>query len=365
MRPTLSFVAGLLAGSILCSSLAAAADFPIAPDIAVTPDPEFLGERSAATAVILSNSASAANPAGDDQQPRSRDQCIQATISPYQKSITITAFPRLESNSSKAGGLHQVEHLLPQLLSQDLQKKHAINTPVQLNRGLVRVDYSNDQRLATQVQGIAQTHRTQFVVSGEVLDMSMSHPKATYDPNLYTRFVSELHDGLGAKTRFDKRDRHFSFQLSLRDGFTGQVLFEKRYATHGIWGIAKPRAVDFASPLFWQSDYGEQIAKLVASASDELARAIHCQPYIARVDARSGQQQIVLHSGANSGLRAGDKLELYQLVVRPINGAYQLYDTRLVNRNTAIELREVYPSHSVALVDSDSLLDGQYLAIAP
>ena len=130
-------------------------------------------------------------------------------------------------------------------------------------------------------------------------------------------------------------------------------------------GISSRREVDFGSSLFWESDYGEQIGGLVNKAGDELAAAIQCQPYITRVESRPSQQQILLHSGANNGLRAGDTLALYQLVVQPVNGEYQLYDTRLVDRQTLIELREVYPSHSVAVVNSDYLLNGQYLAVAP
>lgn len=352
-----SILLGLLAGRLMAAPMAIAEDFPIAPNIAVTPDAQFLEQISPATPIVLSNSTPTDTHAG------ARDQCAQASASLYQKSLVMTAFPRIESHSAKAGGLHQVEQLLPQLLREDLQQKHAIQIPVQLNLGLIE-SHINEQRLAAQVQNLAHTHRTQFVVSGEVLDMSMNHPEATYAPGIYTRFVSGGHDILRTRTRFDKRNRHFSFQLNLRDGFTGQVLFEKRYDTQGIWGIGKPLAVSFASPHFWESDYGQQIGKLVARASGELAAAIHCQPYIARVDARSGQQQIVLHSGANNGLRAGDKLELYQLVVRPVTGEYQLYDTRLINRNTSIKLSEVYPSHSVAFVSSDALLDGQYLAVA-
>ena len=340
-----------------------ARDFPLPKDIAVKPDAESLGNRSHPTAFIVSNSSTRYSE--DAEHPGRRNQCAHAAESPYHKAIAITRFTRTEVDSSKAGGLHQVEEGLPSLLSQQLQTRHAILTPVQLSQGLAAPGDANGLRVTNQVQQLARTHRTQFVVTGEILDMSMAHPGATYAPGLYTRFVNGVHDTFGFKTRFDKRDRHFSFHLNLRDGFTGQVLFQKRYDTVGIWGISSRRDVDFGSALFWESDYGEQVSGLVSKAGAELAAAIQCQPYITRVESRPSQQQILLHSGANNGLRAGDTLALYQLVVQPINGEYQLYDTRLVDRQTRIELREVYPSHSVAVISSDYLLNGQYLAVAP
>lgn len=359
-------LACLLAWLFLYHSHARAENFPIAPDIAVKPDPQFLAEQQLDERSQESPDMTGSEPSNSPDSPQaSRDQCANASQSLYHKAIAITAFPRSEAGSSQAGSLHQVEHLLPELLGQQLQERAQILTSIQLNQGLPAVSQSTDQRLAAQVQGLARSHRTQFVLSGEVLDMSMTNSQTTYDPSLYTRLVSGVHDSLNVRTRFDKRDRHFSFQVSLRDGFTGQLLFARRYDTHGIWGIRHPLNVGFGSPLFWKSDYGREIKTLVNAASKDLAAAIDCQPYIARIDARPGQQQIVLHSGANNGLRSGDRLELYQLVAQPVTGEYQLYDTRLVNRNTTIELREVYPSYSVALVNSDALLNGQYLAVAP
>lgn len=337
-----------------------AGDFPLPKNIAVKPDEESLGNRPHPTPFVVSNSST--RHTVDLDHPGRRNQCGHAATNPYHKALAITRFTRTEADSAKAGGLHQVEEELPSLLSQHLQNRHAILTPVHLPQSLAP---ASDLRVSNQVQQLARTHRTQFVITGEILDMSMAYPGATYAPSLYTRFVNGAHDTLGVKTRFDKRDRHFAFQLSLRDGFTGQVLFQKRYATYGTWNLRNRRDVDFGSALFWKTDYGEQISGLVGKAGDELAAAIQCQPYITRVESRPSEQQILLHSGANNGLRAGDRMTLYQLVVQPVQGEYQLYDTRLVDRQAVIELREVYPSHSVAVVSSDYLLSGQYLAVAP
>lgn len=279
-----------------------------------------------------------------------------------QKSVLVMAFPQVNATDANAGNLYQAEYQLPQLLSQQLTLKGSTIAPQQLNESL-NTNNSSEAQVAELTQRLGSKYRSQIVISGEILDMSMAQPEATYNPSLYRRFVSGVFDTIGIRSRFDKRERVFSFQIHIRDGFTGQQLFTKRYDTHGLWSSNK--RVGFGTPLFWESDYGQQVKGLVKMATDELNDVINCQPFIALVDSRPGQTQIILQGGANNGLHAGDTLALYQLVVQGSATHYQEHDIRLVNRNTAIELREVYPSHSVGVINSANFLNGQFLALAP
>jgi hypothetical protein len=316
------------------------------------------------------NSAPDSSPAEAISPARpSTNQCASLNDAIYQKSLAITNFPRIEANSSKAGRLYKVESWLPEQLLEQLTQRQPMAT-TRIPHGLTPPHFqqsgqATEVQFAEQIKRLGRDHRAQFLLSGQILDMSMADPKMTYQPGLYRRAVNGIHDGLGINTRFDKRDRIFSFYLNLRDSFTGQTLFQRNYSTYGSWGLTSRTGIDIGSPRFEQSDYGQQVKNLVAQASEDVARAINCQPYIARADMRPGQQQIVLHGGAHNGLRAGDKLELYQLVMRPINGEYQAYDTRLVKRDAAVELQEVYSTYSVALVHSEYLLSGQFLAVSP
>lgn len=280
-----------------------------------------------------------------------------------QKSVLVMAFPQRNSTDANAGDLYQAEYQLPQFLSQQLALKRSTIEPQFLNQALALNTGSSETQVEMQVQRLGRSYRSQIIVSGEILDMAMAQPEATYNPSLYRRFVNGTLDLTGLKTRFDKRERMFSFQVYLRDGFTGQQLFSKRYDTHGIWKLNK--RVGFGTPQFWQSEYGDQVKGLVKMASDELNEVINCQPFIAQIESRPGQTQVILQGGANNGLHAGDTLALYQLVIQGSQTHYQEHDVRLVNRNAAIELREVYPSHSLGIVEGSSYLNGQFLAMAP
>lgn len=291
------------------------------------------------------------------------NQCNNNENNALQKTLLVTAFPRINPTSSNAGSLSDAEHQLPQLLSEQLESKHNIINPVQINEGLPSPGSSSDNLLAQQIQKLARNQRTQLVLTGEIVDMGMAHPEATYNPGLYTRFVNGLFDVVNIKNSFDKRERVFSFQVNLRDGFTGQSLFNKRYDTYGIWGLTGQ--VGFGTPLFWKSDYGQQVKGLIKMASKEVGAVVQCQPYIAQIDSHAGQAQILLQGGANNGLRTGDTLALYQMVVQGSETEYAQHQVRLVNRNATIELREVYPSHSVGVVNGTTFLTGQFLAVIP
>ncbi|HWV15032.1 MAG TPA: flagella assembly protein FlgT middle domain-containing protein [Cellvibrio sp.] len=280
-----------------------------------------------------------------------------------QKSILVTAFPQRHPKDGNAGNLYQAEYQLPELLGRQLAERNSTLLPQQLREALAAPEGGNQTQLAMQAQRLGSHYRSQIILSGEIVDMAMAKSDSTYNPGLYTRFVNGTLDLLGIHSLFDTRDRLFSFQVQLRDGFTGQTLFSKRYDTYGIWNEKK--AVGFGTPRFWQTDYGQQVKGLLKMASAEISEIIHCQPFIAQIDSRPGQTQIIVQGGANNGLHAGDTMALYQLVAQGSDTRYQEHNIRLVSRNAEIELREVYPSHSVGVITTPSYLTGQLLAMAP
>lgn len=290
--------------------------------------------------------------------------CPEPFSNNYKKSIAFVGFPRMVPISSRLGALHQVEQHLPMLIGANLRNRHSMLTPTYLRESFANARALGEVNAAMQAQALSKQNRVQFFVSGEIDDMTMTFPDRVENPSYYTRFINGAHNLLHINTPLDKRSRVFSFTLEVRDGFTGQVIFNNQYRTFGKWKASPETQMGFGSPRFWETDYGVQIQHLVARASDDMATAINCQPYMARVDSTPGQQQIVIHSGINNGMHSGDTLDLYQLVYQSITGEYQRFDTRLVKRKGRVYLTEIYPSHSVGHVVDETLLSGQYLVRA-
>ena len=290
--------------------------------------------------------------------------CVEPFSNRYKKSLVFASFPRIKTSSSKLGALQQVEQHLPMLLGANLYNRHSMLAPVYLQNTFATPDARGELATAAQATALARQNRVQFFVSGEVDDMSLSFPDSVESPGYFTRFISGAHNFLHINTRLDKRSRIFSFTLRVRDGFTGELVFSKQYQTFGKWKPDAQAGLGFGSPRFWRTDYGQQVQQLVAAASDELAAVVSCQPYIASVDSRPGRQQIVIHSGSNSGLRSADSLDLYQLDYQPVTGEYQRFDTHFIKRDAQVYLTEIYPSHSIAHVVDQPLLNGLYIVKA-
>lgn len=291
-------------------------------------------------------------------------QCPQPFNNGYQKNLAFFSFPRVKTDSSKVGALYKVEQHLPMLIGANLYNRHGIPAPLQLGNSLIGAGERGELDTADQLQTLARQHRAQYFVTGDVDDMSLTYTNSVVDPGLYTRFVSGVHDLFHFNSRLDKRSRVFSFTLEVRDSITGQIVFAKRYKTFGKWNTSADAKEGFASPEFWQTDYGHQVQYLVGKASDELANSLQCQPFMARVDSRMSQDMVVIHSGASNGLQVGDAMELYQLVYEPVTGQYQRYETRLIKKRGKVYLTEVYPGHSVGHVVDEPLLNGQYVVRA-
>ncbi|MBE8718833.1 flagella assembly protein FlgT middle domain-containing protein [Cellvibrio polysaccharolyticus] len=299
------------------------------------------------------------------EQTRAIDpgHCAAVSASRYKKSLIITRFQRVQAASSNAGYLHDIDDALPQWLLEDLATQQ-ISAPASLITPPLEDPQTNSPfELTTVTRQQAAKHRAQLIISGTISDMSMT-PTSEYS-GLYTRVVNGARDTFNLKSSKDKRQRLFSLYLQLRDGITGELLFDNTYRTTGIWPARRYGDIGFDSTRFRQSDYGEQVWQLLQHARDELVTAIRCQPHVAPVELREGQATLVVHSGANHGLRNGDILNLYQLSQYPITGVYQHYDVRLIRQEIPVQLVEVYPSHSIARIEQRGPLTGRFVAISP
>jgi len=319
-------------------------------DMSVNASPS---ESETATNELISQQATNTEIQQSFKESPEKPQCKSL----WRKNITFTAMPRLYPTQSNAGNFYQAETYIPQLLARELTK--SIGTGNHFIQQTISENLDAEQKRRT-AQQIALKEGTQFVLQGEILDMSMRDPTTVYSPG----FVQSLRNYFTDITfiKFvDSRDRVFALHLVLRDGFTGEVVFDQSYSTSGIW--KNPAPIGFSSPDLWKSHYGRRIEKLLHKASKQLANNLKCQPYMARIEVAPGQTELLLEGGANNGLHSGDQLKLYQMVVIASPGRYDSYQTRLIKRDIHLQLKEVYPSHSLALMQGDYMLNGQYLAV--
>lgn len=278
------------------------------------------------------------------------------------KSLALTYFPRTQPATSNAGSLHQVDQHLPLLLSANLKTRHGIQVQSQIPGTLYSARHADEYPAAAQAKAIARQHNSQFLITGEIHDMSLVSPELAYAQGPYNNLVKSV-TNLINRNGLNTQARVFNFQLQVRDGFTGQLIFDETYQTIGNWDAVQPGNIGFGSARFWQTDYGQKVQHLVALASDKLATALACQPFTAHADASTHPRQIVVHGGANNGFKAGDTLAVYRVMQHPITGQYLRYHSSMVSTDTNVSLVSVYPSHSIARSDQDLPQTGSFLVM--
>lgn len=273
------------------------------------------------------------------------------------KTVAVNTFMRRELESAKAGRLEAAENGLATLFRDALIAEHNL-VPERFHAPVQSQMTEREKREAA--ISIARTQQAQFVLQGYIDDMAMMHPDKTYHPNLLDKATYLITDRTSA-TALDKRHRYFGITLELRDGFTGEILFSDDYSTWAFWKFKHP--VGFNTTQFQTSDYGKKIRQVVTEAANKLADTLACQPLIARLDVHPGRRDMLLDTGANHGLRAGDSLALYQLVTLGSNTDYMATQTRLVKRNSLLTLSEVYPSHANGTLKDPQPISGIFLAV--
>src|SRR5690606_11577296 len=143
---------------------------------------------------IYSGDAKAADTSVDksEQQAQERhgDQCAVPFTNNYRKSIAFASFPRSVPATSNAGALYKVDRHLPLLLSANMTTRHSTLSPIHMPEGLYSASHQGEARTAAQIQLLARKHRTQFIVSGEVKDMSMVYPAKANAHGAYNAFVN-------------------------------------------------------------------------------------------------------------------------------------------------------------------------------
>lgn len=233
--------------------------------------------------------------------------CPATETTRLRKRVAVSAFALIRKEDATMGGLQDVQRKLPQQLHAHLARDQDVIALSASERRIFRsaADFPTERqpdRSLTRASRLTRDMDAQFVVSGVVRDMSLANPD--------TWGTSKLHQWGRAFGRGD-RERRFVVDLYVHDGLSGALVMEQRFETSGEWPFEADQRIGFGSREFDGSDYGLSIADLVEEMAREVTDRVACQPFMAQVQ-RVDDTRIRIASGAESGLRPGDELELYR-----------------------------------------------------
>lgn len=275
-----------------------------------------------------------------------RPLCEVSQSSQYKKKVAVLGFSLQVPAQVNMGGLENIERGLAGQLSQRLKEQDALvvyeQSQVTLYADLQNApSHYTEQLTVSNAADYAKQAGVQFVVSGVIRDLSLE------DSDVFeTSYWSKL-KRLAGQTN---QNRQFLVDLFVHDGFSGEIVWQKQFATRGEWRADLTEHVGFESPAFWNEEYGQQIAQVLNKMATNVTEQVSCQPFMTRISRVEGK---TLHfsAGASSGIRPGDTLALYR--TSNFYDSDRLSGIDLENVKTALTVSQVHPNFASGTISVD------------
>jgi len=180
---------------------------------------------------------------------------------------------------------------------------------------------------------IAGESGAQFLISGMVVDAGIS---------------KEGWSLFGGNKR-----RHIEIELSIYDGHTGAFLLSRRLEELAKGDVIVGNNKPFGSSIFFETEFGKAINRLIDSAVTEIQYALENAPFSANIIKVEGKR-VFLDAGSDSLLKQGDKIVAYVGDARnPIAGLKGSVLGDAERAADTITLTQVKPQFSIGELSGD------------
>ncbi|MCL9783915.1 flagellar assembly protein FlgT [Vibrio sp. S4M6] len=193
-------------------------------------------------------------------------------------------------------------------------------------------DYAISKDDPTRIQMISQDTGAQYLISGEITDLT-----ATIDKKI-------LQD--------DVINRQFAVDIQVYDGKTGHEIFSKKYREVAMWTFAKTSKIDTKSARFWASTYGDMLLRVSRNIMLDLESELACKITLPQVVAKFGDK-VTIDLGRVHGVKTGDKLRLWH--TSSFIDQNGLPRTKVSQTNITLTVSRVYDKGAELTIDQQDM----------
>lgn len=272
--------------------------------------------------------------------------CAQTPASRFRKRVAVTRFGLSPESGADLGRLYPADEDVPLAMVALLSPSTHLQTINATDRSL----YRDSQRaptieaedyLPTQTTELARRLGVQFVVGGVVRSLALVDPEA---------FRSSPWGSLLRTVRISDRRRVFVADLYLYDGFSGSLLYQRRFSTQADWDTEAEGALPIGSPVFRQTAYGAAVQEVLRDMAAAVEAQVACQPFMTRIRRTEGRT-LMIESGTSQGLQPGDTLQVYRS--RELFDGVRYQGTALREVPLTLQLSQVQPDFAMGDVPLD------------
>jgi hypothetical protein len=180
---------------------------------------------------------------------------------------------------------------------------------------------------------LARSHRGQYVLSGVYRDFEIGRNRS----NILTRRIE--------------------IEAFIHDGANGSLLSRQTFMGTATGAVEITDTPVIGSTGFYETDFGSVWGLMLEDIAGWAEEKTACYPFIARV-IKNSSEGIVIDAGAESGLSAGDTLNLHGWRDQDVRSITDLHlGTEKELRGTA-SLKTVYPRFSIVqVIGKSNILD--------
>lgn len=253
----------------------------------------------------------------------------------YPKNLTLMRFQWLDRSQATYGQIYQLDQSITQMLFNQLSQKRQVFVAerwIDNNLGLQPSRMQQGDAIdSLHIQQIANQTNSQLLILGQIMDVSLAE-------------ANDHDSALIPRDWYRDAIRHFTIQLFIYDGMTGQLLDRPIYQTQAAWTYSRQTIINPNSQAFWSSSYGMEVAATLKQIAQELQQRFQCERPVARITWINGED-LHINLGKKNGLKIGDRMHLMHRA-----DFTDSYGQPHPDRNSALgtlEVKAVYPENAI------------------
>ena len=228
--------------------------------------------------------------------------------SPYRKKIVATGFPLM--NPAHVSGMESQDLFsgIPREISNQLMEsgdfiaRNLTTTALYGRPDLAPEIYATGSYSGAVLLDIAKRADAELVLSGVIRDFQIESTQYVRGSGVLAQLKSSMRDYVAR--------RSVGIDVYVYDGFTGALIFQKRYSDSILGDVSLPTGYSVGSEGFESSSAGHAISQIIHQASEDIQQLFDCYPFAARVT-QVENNRIVIAAGAQDKVRVGDRFMVY------------------------------------------------------
>jgi hypothetical protein len=271
----------------------------------------------------------------------------QCFSSDYRKSLLITRSHLQHREQANIGEVYALDSKVMEKLAYQINNKGIYLDTKLLLKNKPQFSRLNNSMQAEAIKSLtmslANLSDTQYVMYSEINDLSFAQ-----DTTNGWQFWQE-----------DVFNRQFSFSIYIYNGTNGELVLSKTYRDSAPWEFGKRELVDLHSQVFWQSQYGTAIEKMLNDMIIDIDENMMCQPTRGKIVQISGNS-LTINLGKRHGVKLGDEFSLLHLR-NTITDSGKTYAGFNISPYT-VKVTQVSQQSAKAIATDESLLGNIQLA---